>query len=43
LYFVITNFDTELKPQVKVGHGVNSPAFTLYTKLESWTIGIPQR
>ena len=34
LYFIITNFHTELKPQVKVRHGIISPAFTLYT--DSW-------
>jgi len=28
LYFIITNFHTELKPQVKVSHGMNFPAFT---------------
>ena len=28
-YFIITTFHTELKPQVKIDHGINSPAFTL--------------
>jgi len=30
-YFIITNFHTELKAQVKISHGMNSPAFKLYT------------
>jgi len=34
LYLIITNFYTELKPQVKVSHGMNSPAFTLYTMFD---------
>jgi len=31
LYFIITNFHTDLKPQMKVSHGMNSLAFTLHT------------
>jgi len=31
LLFIVTNFHTELKPQVKFNHDMNSPAFTLYT------------
>jgi len=34
LYFIITNFHTELKPQVKVSHDMNSPAFMLYTTFD---------
>jgi len=34
LYFITTNFNTELKPQVKVSHGMNSPAFTLYATFD---------
>jgi len=30
LYFIITNVHPELKPQAKVNHGMNPPAFTLY-------------
>jgi len=33
LYFIITNFHTELKPQINVSHDMNSLAFTiLYTQ-----------
>jgi len=34
VYFIITNFHTEYKPQVKVRSaiGMNSPAFTIYTR-----------
>jgi len=31
LYFISSNFYTELKPQVNVSHDTNSPVFTLYT------------
>jgi len=31
---IITNFHMDLKPQVKVNHGMNSPASTLYTMFE---------
>jgi len=42
LYFTVTNFYVELKPQVMVSRGMNSPAFTLYTTFDfSWTIGKP--
>jgi len=34
LYFIITNFHPELKPLVMIGHGINSPAFTLYTTFD---------
>jgi len=34
LYFIITSFHMELKTQVKVSHGMNSPAFTLYTMFD---------
>ena len=34
LYFIITNFHTELKPQVKISRDMNSPAFTLYTTFD---------
>jgi len=34
LYFIITNIHVKLKPQVKVSHGMNSPAFTLYTTFD---------
>jgi len=34
LYFITTNFHTELKPQVKVSHDTNSPAFTLCTTFD---------
>jgi len=30
LYFIITNFHSDPKPQVKVSYGMNSPAFTLH-------------
>jgi len=30
LYFIITNFHTALKPQIKVSHSVNCPGFSLY-------------
>jgi len=33
LYFISTNFHTELKPQVNVSHNMNSPVFTLYTTM----------
>jgi len=42
LYFIITNFHTALKPQVKASHSMNSPAITLYTMSDqSWVIGKP--
>jgi len=31
-YFIITDFHTELKPQVNVSHDMNFPTFTLYTQ-----------
>jgi len=31
LYFIINNLHTELKPQIKVNHDMNSLAFTLCT------------
>jgi len=34
LYFIITNFHMELKPQVKVSHDMNFPVFTLYTTFD---------
>jgi len=40
LNFVITNFHTELKPQVKARHNMNSLAPKLCTVYyQSWTIG----
>jgi len=33
LYFIITNFHMEHKPQIMVSHGMNSTAFTLHTML----------
>ena len=39
LYFIITNFFTELKPQVKVSHDMNYPGFTVHSALR--TIGKP--
>jgi len=44
LYFITTNFHTELKPQVKVSHGMTSPAFALYATFDkSWTVSKPYR
>jgi len=34
LYFIITNFHMELKPQVKVSHGMNYLAFILYAMFD---------
>jgi len=34
LYFIITNFHMELKPQVKVSHSMNSRAFVLYAMFD---------
>jgi len=34
LYFITTNFHTELKPQVNVIHDINAPVFTLYTTMD---------
>jgi len=34
LYFIITNFHTEFKHQVKASHDNNSPACTLYTAFD---------
>jgi len=31
-YFIITNFNTGLKPQENVSRDMNSPTFTLYTQ-----------
>jgi len=31
LYVIIANLHTELKPQVKVSHSMNSPVYTPYT------------
>jgi len=42
LYFIITNFHTELKSEVKFSHGMNYPAFALCTMFDlSWAIGKP--
>jgi len=34
LFYVINIFHTELKPQVKVSHAINSPVFALYTMFD---------
>jgi len=34
VYFIITRFHTEPKPQVKVNHDINSLAFTLCTTFD---------
>ena len=40
LYFIITNLHTELKPQMQVGHDMNSITLTLHVTLDyPWTIG----
>jgi len=42
LYFIITNFHTELKPQAKVSHDMNFLTLTLHTTFDLlWTIGKP--
>jgi len=39
-YFIITNFHTELKPQVNVSHYMNSPTFALYTTMDFGRAGV---
>jgi len=34
LLFIVTNFHTDLKPQVKVNHDMNSTAIALYTMFD---------
>jgi len=40
LHFIITGFHTEIKTQVNVSNGMNTPAFALHAIFDySWTIG----
>jgi len=39
-FFIVTNLHTELKPQVKISHVINSLTLTLYAMFdEPWAIG----